>query len=338
MTITHGRTLIIAEAGVNHNGDLAMALALVDAAAEAGADIVKFQTFRAERLVTQAAQKADYQVRTTGGGESQLAMLQRLEMSDAMHAAVMARCAERRIEFLSTGFDEESVDRLVGLGITRLKIPSGEITNLPYLRHVGRLGLPVLLSTGMATLADIEGALEVLAQAGTPRDHVTILQCTTEYPAPMADVNLKAMDTIRAAFGVSIGFSDHTQGITAAIAAVARGAVVIEKHFTLDRTLPGPDHQASLEPAELRAMVVAIREVEAALGDGHKRPTQSERRTSTVARRSIVAARAIRAGEVLTEADLAAKRPGGGLSPMRWHEVVGRTASRDFAEDEWIVL
>jgi N,N'-diacetyllegionaminate synthase len=330
--------LIIAEAGVNHNGDPAMSLALVDAASAAGADVVKFQTFRADRLVTQAARKAEYQVRTTGGDESQLAMLRRLEMTTAMHEAVIARCAERGIEFLSTGFDEDSIDLLVGLGITRLKIPSGEITNLPYLRHVGHLGLQVLLSTGMATLADIEGALEVLADAGTPRERVTILQCTTEYPAPMADVNLKAMDTIRDAFGVSVGFSDHTQGITAAIAAVARGATVIEKHFTLDRTLPGPDHQASLEPDELRNLVAAIRDVEAALGDGHKRPTESERRTRTVARRSIVAARPIRAGEVLTEADLAAKRPGGGLSPMRWHEVIGRPASRDFAEDEWIVL
>jgi len=338
MTTVRTQTLIIAEAGVNHNGDLDMALALVDAAAAAGADIVKFQTFRADRLVTQAAHKADYQVRATGGDESQLAMLRRLELTDAMHQAVIARCAERHIEFLSTGFDEESVDLLVGLGIRRLKIPSGEITNLPYLRHVGRQGLPVLLSTGMTTLADIEAALEVLENAGTPRERVTILQCTTEYPAPMADVNLRAMDTIRDAFGVSIGFSDHTQGITAAIAAVARGARVIEKHFTLDRTLPGPDHQASLEPAELGAMVVAIREVEAALGDGHKRPTESERRTRAVARRSIVAARAIRAGAVLTEADLAAKRPGGGLSPMRWHEVIGRTAPRDFVEDEWIVL
>ncbi len=338
MRTTHTRTLIIAEAGVNHNGDPAMSLALVDAASAAGADVVKFQTFRADRLVTQAARKAEYQVRTTGGDESQLAMLRRLEMTTAMHEAVIARCAERGIEFLSTGFDEDSIDLLVGLGITRLKIPSGEITNLPYLRHVGHLGLQVLLSTGMATLADIEGALEVLADAGTPRERVTILQCTTEYPAPMADVNLKAMDTIRDAFGVSVGFSDHTQGITAAIAAVARGATVIEKHFTLDRTLPGPDHQASLEPDELRNLVAAIRDVEAALGDGHKRPTESERRTRTVARRSIVAARPIRAGEVLTEADLAAKRPGGGLSPMRWHEVIGRPASRDFAEDEWIVL
>ena len=284
------KTLIIAEAGVNHNGDLALARQLIDVAAEAGADLVKFQTFSADRLVTAHAKKADYQTQTTDAGESQHAMIRRLELTRDMHEALIAHCKSRGIQFFSTGFDPESIDLLAELGLDRFKIPSGEITNLPYLRHVGRYGKPVILSTGMATLGEIEAALEVLEQAGTPRDRITVLHCNTEYPTPMADVNLRAMLTIRDAFGVAVGYSDHTSGIEVAIAAVALGATVIEKHFTLDRNLPGPDHKASLEPDELKAMVAAIRNIEQALGDGIKRPSASEAKNKPIARKSLVAA------------------------------------------------
>ena len=331
-------TLVIAEAGVNHNGDEGMALRLVDAAADAGADVVKFQTFSAERLATAGAVKADYQARETGASESQREMLKRLELSDAMHRRLIARCAERSIEFLSSGFDLESLDYLAGLGMRRVKLPSGEITNLPYLRRVGKSGLPLILSTGMATMAEIEGALRILESAGTPRERVTVLHCTTEYPTPMADVNLRAMREIADTFRVPVGYSDHTQGIEVAVAAVALGAAVIEKHFTLDRTLPGPDHKASLEPGELGAMVSAIRNIEQALGDGTKRPRPAEERNRAVARKSLVAARPIRAGEAFTEANMTTKRPGTGISPMRWDEVLGRPAPRDFATDELIEL
>ncbi|MBS1189845.1 MAG: N-acylneuraminate-9-phosphate synthase [Rhodocyclaceae bacterium] len=330
------RTLIIAEAGVNHNGDLALAMGLVDAAAEAGADLVKFQTFSADRLVTRTALKADYQAQQTGAGESQHAMLKRLELSPAMHEALVAHCAERHIGFFSTGFDIESVELLTGLGQRLFKIPSGELTNLPYLRYIGGLGGEVILSTGMATLGEVEAAIEVLEAAGTPRARITVLHCTTEYPTPMHEVNLRAMLSMGDAFGVRVGYSDHTQGIEVAVAAVALGAEVIEKHFTLDRSLPGPDHQASLEPEELKALVAAIRNVEVALGDGIKRPTPSEARNRPIARKSIVAARDIKRGEILDACNLAIKRPGTGLSPMRWDEVVGTPASRDFAADELI--
>ena len=332
------KTLIIAEAGVNHNGDLALARQLIDVAAEAGADLVKFQTFSADRLVTAHASKADYQTKTTDAGESQHAMIRRLELTRDMHEALIAHCTSRRIQFFSTGFDPESIDLLVELGLDCFKIPSGEITNLPYLRHVGRYGKPVILSTGMATLGEIEAALAVLEQAGTPRDRITVLHCNTEYPTPMADVNLRAMLTIRDAFGVAVGYSDHTAGIEVAIAAVALGATVIEKHFTLDRNLPGPDHKASLEPDELKAMVMAIRNIEQALGDGIKRPSASEAKNKPIARKSLVAASAIRAGEVFSEANITVKRPGTGLSPMRWDDVLGRKAPRDFASDEMIEL
>jgi N,N'-diacetyllegionaminate synthase len=331
-------TIIIAEAGVNHNGDPQLAHRLIDAAAAAGADRVKFQTFSAARLVTTRAAKAPYQVRTTGGDESQHDMLQRLELSPEMHVKLIEHCKARGIEFFSTGFDPASVDLLAELGATSFKIPSGEITNLPYLRHVGRHGKPVILSTGMSTLGEIEAALTVLEQSGTPRNQITVLHCTTEYPTPMVEVNLRAMQTIREAFGVAVGYSDHTPGIEVAIAAVALGASVIEKHFTLDRTLPGPDHKASLEPAELSAMVSAIRNIERALGDGIKRPTDSEEKNKPVARKSLVAARAIRVGEVFSEANLAVKRPGSGVSPMSWDQVLGRKAPRDFAADELIEL
>ena len=332
------RTLIIAEAGVNHNGDLGLAKQLIDVAAEAGVDLVKFQTFNADRQVTRAAKKADYQTQTTDSKESQHEMLRRLELTEQMHRELIAHCSTRNIGFFSTGFDIESVDLLMSLGQDYFKIPSGEITNLPYLRHIGQLGKMVILSTGMATLGDIDAAINVLEQAGTARAQITVLHCTTEYPTPMNEVNLRAMQSIHVAFGVAVGYSDHTKGIEVAIAAVAMGATVIEKHFTLDRNLPGPDHQASLEPAELKAMVAAIRNIEVALGDGVKRLTSSEAKNKPVARKSLVASRAIKVGEVFTPQNTSTKRPGTGISPMRWDEVMGRIASRDFAADELIEL
>ena len=334
----NSKTLIIAEAGVNHNGDLDLAKQLINAAADAGADLVKFQTFNANRQVTRTAKKADYQTQTTSSTESQHAMLRRLELTEEMHHQLIAHCLTQNIGFLSTGFDIESVDFLVSLGQECFKIPSGEITNLPYLRHIGQLGKTVILSTGMATLGEIEAAIEVLEQTGTPRAKVTVLHCTTEYPTPMNEVNLRAMQSIHAAFDVAVGYSDHTEGIEIAIAAVAMGATVIEKHFTLDHTLPGPDQQASLEPAELKAMVTAIRNIEIALGDGIKRLTPSEARNKPVARKSLVASRAIKAGEVFTTVNLTVKRPGTGISPMRWDEFVGKKALRDFVADELIEL
>ena len=330
--------LIIAEAGVNHNGELDLARRLVDCAAESGADLVKFQTFSAARQATRAAFKADYQVQTTGSAESQFEMLRRLELTASMHHELIAHCRHRGIGFFSTGFDIESVDFLLSLGQERFKIPSGEITNLPYLRHIGRLDKQVILSTGMATLGEISEAIDVLADAGLSRDKITLLHCTTEYPAPMDEVNLRAMQSLHAAFGVPVGYSDHTQGIEVSIAAVALGATVIEKHFTLDRTLPGPDHQASLEPQELGALVSAIRNVERALGEGIKRPTASELRNRAVARKSIVARVGIARGERFSAENLDTKRPGTGLSPMLWDQVVGKVARRDFNPDEPIEL
>ncbi len=332
------KTLIIAEAGVNHNGDLAMAKQLVDVAAEVGADLVKFQTFAADRIVTRAAPKADYQNQNTNADESQYAMLRSLELSAEMHRALIAHCQARNIEFLSTGFDIESVDLLVALGQQRFKIPSGEITNLPYLRHIGRLRKSIILSTGMATLGEIESAIDVLECAGTPRTRITILHCTTEYPTPMAEVNLRAMQTIQTAFSVNVGYSDHTPGIEVPIAAVAMGATVIEKHFTLNRNLPGPDHRASLEPAELKTMVAAIRNIETALGDGIKRAASSEEKNKAVVRKSLVANRKINAGDIFSVENITAKRPGTGISPMHWDEIIGRRAPRDFAVDELIEL
>ncbi|MDO9235820.1 MAG: N-acetylneuraminate synthase [Aquabacterium sp.] len=331
-------TLIIAEAGVNHNGDIELAKQLIDVAAEAGADLVKFQTFKADRLATRDAKKAGYQIQTTDSKESQHEMLRRLELTEVMHRELIAHCATRNIGFFSTGFDMESIDLLLSMGQDHFKIPSGEITNLPYLRHIGKLGRSVILSTGMATLGDIEAAIEVLERAGTARAQMTVLHCTTEYPTPMNEVNLRAMQSIHAAFGVAVGYSDHTPGIEVAIAAMAMGATVIEKHFTLDRNLPGPDHQASLEPAELRAMVAAIRNIEVALGDGIKRLTSSEARNKPVARKSLVASQSIKVGEAFSAQNITTKRPGTGISPMRWDEVMGRIATRDFAADELIKL
>jgi N,N'-diacetyllegionaminate synthase len=333
-----GKTLIIAEAGVNHNGDLALAKKLVEVAAQAGADLVKFQTFRADRLVATAAQKAPYQEAGTGAGESQYAMLRRLELSDEAHHVLLEHCRAHGIGFLSTGFDIESVDFLASLGVRLFKMPSGEITNLPYLRHVGAKRGEVILSTGMATLGEVEAAIDALEQAGTPKNNIIVLHCTTEYPAPMEMVNLKAMLSIQAAFQVRVGYSDHTEGIAIASAAVALGASVIEKHFTVDRNLPGPDHRASLEPGELAALVQSIRAVEAALGDGVKRMTAAEAHNKPVVRKSIVAARPIAQGELFSTQNLAIKRPGTGISPMRWDEVLGQRAPRGFEPDEPVSL
>ena len=331
-------TLIIAEAGVNHNGDMGLAKRLIDVAADAGADLVKFQTFSAERLATQSAPKADYQNQTTDRVESQFAMLKQLELSMQMHEVLIAHCQQRNIGFFSTGFDIQSLDYLASLGAERFKIPSGEITNLPYLRHIGGFGKPVILSTGMATLGEIEAALEAVETAGTPRTHITMLHCNTEYPTPMQDVNLRAMCSIHDAFGVAVGYSDHTSGIEVPIAAVALGATVIEKHLTLDRNLSGPDHKASLEPDEFAAMVRAIRNIEQAMGDGIKRPSPSEAKNKPIARKSLVAAKQIRAGEQFTDENVTVKRPGTGISPMRWDEVMLLRARFDFSVDDPIVL
>jgi N,N'-diacetyllegionaminate synthase len=336
--MNQNQVLIIAEAGVNHNGSLEKAKQLVLSASEAGADMVKFQTFSADRLVTISANKADYQNQTTSASESQHEMIRKLEISREMHEELIAYCGQCGIKFFSTGFDSQSINMLVKLGLDLFKVPSGEITNLPYLRHVGKYGKPVILSTGMANMGEIETALEVLESSGTPRNQITVLHCNTEYPTPMEDVNLRAMLSIRDAFGVAVGYSDHTLGIEVPIAAVALGATVIEKHFTIDRTFPGPDHRASLEPDELKEMVRAIRNIEKALGDGIKRPSPSEMKNIPVARKSIVTAYPIKAGESFTNKNLTVKRPGTGISPMRLDEVIGRLALRNFEADELIEL
>ena len=332
------KTIIISEAGINHNGDINLAKKLIDVAVNAGADFVKFQTFNADRLATHAAKKAEYQAQTTDRNETQHEMLRRLELTPAMHHELIAHCKMRKIGFFSTGFDIESVDFLASLGQNLFKIPSGEITNLPYLRHIGRLGKPIILSTGMSNMLEIESAIKALEQAGTPRSKITVLHCTTEYPTPMRDVNLRAMKSIQTELGVAIGYSDHTLGIEVAVAAVAMGATVIEKHFTLDRTLPGPDHKASLEPAELKTMVSSIRNIELALGDGVKQLAPSEAKNILVARKSIVASKDIQIGEIFSTENLTVKRPGTGISPMRWDEVIGLTANRDYASDELIQI
>lgn len=328
--------LIITEAGVNHNGDVGLALALVDAAADAGADAVKFQTFRTEALVTARAEKAAYQVDNTGEGGSQMAMLQRLELSPEDHVVIQQRCAERGITFLSTPFDEGSADLLAELGVPAFKLSSGDLTNLPFLRHVAKIGRPMIVSTGMADLAEVEAAVREIEATGLRE--IVLLHCVSNYPAPVEEVNLRAMDTMASAFGYPVGYSDHTLGDEVSIAAAARGARVIEKHFTLDRELPGPDHRASLEPAEIAQLVRSIRNVEAALGDGQKRPTPSEMSTARVARKSLVAGRAIAAGEVLAEADVAIRRPADGLPPRLITFVVGRRARRDLAAGDPITL
>ncbi|RPD45521.1 N-acetylneuraminate synthase [Paracnuella aquatica] len=333
------KTLIIAEAGVNHNGSLDLAKQLIDVAAGAGVDIVKFQTFKASKIASNVAAKADYQKQTTGANDSQLSMLQKLELDEAAHDKLLAYCKEKGIAFLSTPFDLESIVMLREKGITIGKIPSGEITNLPYLEAMAKAFRHLILSTGMATMQDVQDAMAVLKTNGVAQENITVLHCNTEYPTPMQDVNLKAMEHLRQELGVEVGYSDHTLGIEVPIAAVAMGATVIEKHFTLDRNMEGPDHRASLEPAELVAMVKAIRNIESALsGPGIKIPSESEKKNMAIARKSIVAARTIAKGEILTPENITVKRPGSGISPMRWYEVCGTAAKRDFEADELITL
>jgi N,N'-diacetyllegionaminate synthase len=331
-------TLVIAEAGVNHNGSLETAKKLIHMAADVGADVVKFQTFKAEFLVTQSASKADYQLLSTESSESQFHMIKNLELTPHEHMLLKAECEAFKICFASTGFDEASVDFLVELGIDFLKIPSGEITNLPYLRHVGSRKMPVILSTGMATLDEVRQALDILTSSGLKKSKITVLHCNTEYPTPFEDVNLRAMISIKEALGVEVGYSDHTLGLEVPIAAVSMGATVIEKHFTLDRSMDGPDHAASLEPNELKEMVSAIRNIEKAMGDGVKKPSKSELKNLPVVRKSIVASMRIEAGEVFTEDNLTVKRPGSAISPMKWDELIGQKASRDYQPDDFISL
>jgi N,N'-diacetyllegionaminate synthase len=330
------KTLIIAEAGVNHNGSLELAFELIDAASEAGADIVKFQTFKAENLVTKSAAKADYQLGTTDVQETQFEMIKKLELSYDMHLKLISKCKEKGIRFSSTGFDASSVDLLIELGVDFLKIPSGEITNLPYLRHVGSKGLPIILSTGMCTMQEVRNALEVLEEDGSKKSDITVLHCNTEYPTPMEDVNLLAMLSIEKELGVKVGYSDHTLGIEVPIAAAAMGATVIEKHFTLDRGMEGPDHAASLEPGELKKMVDSIRNIEKALGDREKKPSVSEKKNIAIARKSIVANKPIMIGEVFDEHNLTVKRPGTGISPMYWDNILGTKSKKMYNPDELI--
>jgi N-acetylneuraminate synthase len=351
------RTFIIAEAGVNHNGSLDLALQLIDVAAQAGADAVKFQTFRSEAVVTAHALKAEYQVSNTQEGGNQLDMIRKLELSFADHAELVERCRQRGIRFMSTAFDSASLALLATLDMPALKLPSGDVTCGPLLLQAARLRMPMYLSTGMCNLADVEAALGVLAygltQAAEPRgkadfdaayasaegraaleQHVTLLHCVTQYPAPLRSVNLRAMDTLSAAFGLPVGYSDHTLGIEVALAAVARGATVIEKHFTLDRHLPGPDHLASLEPTELAQLVTGIRHIEMALGSAIKRCSADESPNLAVARRSLVAARPLAAGDTLDAGAMTFKRPGTGISPMQFWDLIGRPAARDYDRDD----
>lgn len=331
--------IIIAEAGVNHNGSLIIAKQLVDKAVETGVDIIKFQTFKSEKLVSKTARQAEYQQRNIGkNDESQLEMLKKLELSPSDHEELIAYCKEKNIRFFSTAFDMDSIEYLHSLNLGIWKIPSGEITNYPYLRKIAQYHEPVILSTGMCELSDIESALNVLLEFGVQKEKITVMHCNTEYPTPYNDVNLKAMLEIGEKFGVAIGYSDHTKGVEVPIAAVALGATIIEKHFTLDRNMEGPDHKASLEPDELKNMVSCIRNIEQALGDGHKSVTASERKNIEIARKSIVAACAIKKGEILTENNLMVKRPGNGISPMHWNEVVGTIAIKDFEEEEEITI
>jgi N-acetylneuraminate synthase len=333
-------TLIIAEAGVNHNGDINLAKQLVDVAVEAGVDYVKFQTFKSESLVAKFAQKANYQIENTqNDNESQLQMLKNLELSESNHFELINYCKQKNISFFSTAFDLQSLDFLHQLDFKVVKIPSGEITNLPYLRKAAMLFNQVILSTGMSTEEEIHEALNIFLNAGLSKDSITILHCNTEYPTPMKDVNLKAMLAIQERFGVSVGYSDHTLGIEVPIAAVAMGAKIIEKHFTLDRNLPGPDHLASLEPVELKAMVSAIRNIEKAIsGSGKKEPSESERKNITIARKSIVAGKRIKKGERITENNITTKRPGIGISPMKWDDIIGTIACQDFEIDDLIKI
>jgi N,N'-diacetyllegionaminate synthase len=328
--------LIIAEAGVNHNGEIEIAKSLIDAAVESKVDIVKFQTFSADRQVTKNAGKAKYQIETTDKNETQHSMLKKLELSVEMHIELINHCKKRNIEFISTAFDIQSVNLLQSLGQRLFKIPSGEITNFPYLEHIGNIGKPIILSTGMSTLNEIRIALELLQKAGTSKNLITVLHCTTSYPVPMSDVNLLAMRTIKDEFEVKVGYSDHTLGIEIPIAAVALGASVIEKHFTLDRNLPGPDHKASLEPNELQEMIRTIRNVEQAMGDGIKQVMPSETENRDVVRKSMVAIKEIKKGEIFTSENLSTKRPGNGMSPMNWELIIGKSSKHNYEVDELI--
>lgn len=330
------KVFIIAEAGVNHNGSIEIAKKLIDAAVEAKVDAIKFQTFTAENLVSKQAQKAEYQLQTTEDNESQYEMIKKLELDYEAHKLLIDYCHKKGIMFLSAPFDLKSIDLLAELDIAIFKIPSGEITNLPYLEKIGKLNKKIILSTGMCTLEEIEQALIVLKKQGAV--DIIVLHCNTEYPTPMKDVNLKAMQTMGEALGVTIGYSDHTIGIEVPIAAVAMGARVIEKHFTLDKNMEGPDHKASLEPKELKEMVKAIRNIELALGSGIKQPTASEKKNKDIARKSIVAKCHVYKGDILTEDNITIKRPGNGISPMRWYEVLGTVSNKEYEEDELITL
>lgn len=340
LVMESNKTIIIGEAGVNHNGNLENAFRLVDAAVEAGVDYVKFQTFKSESLVSKSAKKAEYQIQNTGNGEeSQLEMLKKIELSHDHHVEIIRYCKQKNISFFSTAFDLDSLQYLKDLGLDLVKIPSGEITNLPYLRKAAKLFKKVILSTGMSTIDEISAALKVFLTEGIDRENITILHCNTEYPTPFEDVNLNAMLHIQKAFGTEVGYSDHTLGIEVPIAAVALGAKVIEKHFTLDKTMEGPDHAASLEPAELKAMVSAIRNIDKAIeGDGKKSPSASETKNIAIARKSIIAKIPIKKGTLFSEENLTVKRPGTGISPMKWDEILGQEAVRDFNEDDLITL
>ena len=327
---------IIAEAGVNHNGSVDLAKQLIDVASDSGANAVKFQTFKAENLVVKNTQKAEYQKQTTDASESQFHMIKRLELDVETHKELIAYCQEKNIIFLSTPFDHDSINLLNDLNLQIFKIPSGEITNLPYLRHIGKLNKEVILSTGMSNLQEVEDALTVLISAGTEKNNITVLHANTMYPTPMRDVNLNAMLTIQKELGVAVGYSDHTLGVEVDIAAVAMGASIIEKHFTLDKTMNGPDHKASLEPEELKSMVASIRNIEKAMGNNEKKPSPSESINIEVVRKSIVASQDIKKGEVLTERNITVKRPGDGISPMKWDSVIGSIAVKSYNSDDFI--
>ena len=328
------RVLIIAEAGVNHNGSVQLAKKLIDKAVFSGADAVKFQTFKATNVVSKNAPKADYQKQTTNLRESQFDMIKRLELDERAHQELIAYCKKANIMFLSTPFDLDSVDLLNELGLQIFKIPSGEITNLPYLRRIGSLCKEVILSTGMSDLKEIGEAIKILTNAGTLKENITVLHANTMYPTPMEDVNLRAMQTIQNKFDVAVGYSDHTLGIEVDIAAVAMGATIIEKHFTIDKTMDGPDHKSSIDPEELNAMVSSIRNIEKALGSSIKKPSKSEKPNIIMARKSIVASKSIKKGELFTENNLTTKRPGTGLSPMEWDSIIGKVAKRDYQIDD----
>ena len=330
------KVFIIAEAGVNHNGDVGTAMHMIDVAKKAGADAVKFQTFKAEQVISRFAGKAAYQKRTSNPNESQLEMIRRYELSEADHKSLIKHCRKRGIVFLSAPFDIGSIDLLRRLGLKVFKIPSGEITNLPYLKKIGSMGKRIILSTGMSDMPEVKNAVRVLERSGTSKKKITVLHCNTEYPTPYRDVNLLAMLTLRDKLKVRVGYSDHTPGIEVAIAAVALGACVIEKHFTLDRNMPGPDHKASLEPVELKAMVEAVRNIEQAMGSGEKKPSSSELKNLCVVRKSIVARKSIAKGDSFTSENIAVKRPGIGLSPMMWNDVIGSQAKKNFKEDDLI--